>query len=110
MKLFYTLIVFSIYTFNSTVAQNYHSGTITTNNGQTVEGRVYIDNDSKKVLFKKSGGSAIYNFTTIKSTTIGAASYSKINFDNEEYLATTLVSGKASLFELGEEYFVIVRN
>ena len=53
MKLFYTLVAFSIYTFNSTVAQNYHSGTITTNNGLTVEGRVYIDNDSKKVLFKK---------------------------------------------------------
>ena len=110
MKLFYTLVVFSIYTFNSTVAQNYHSGTITTNNGQTVEGRVYIDNDSKKVLFKKSGGSAIYNFTTIKSATIGTANYSKINFDNEEYLATTLVSGKASLFELGEEYFIIVNE
>ena len=110
MKLFYTLVAFSIYTFNSTVAQNYHSGTITTNNGQTVEGRVYIDNDSKKVLFKKSGGSAIYNFTTIKSATIGAANYSKINFDNEEYLATTLVSGKASLFELGEEYFIIVNE
>jgi hypothetical protein len=110
MKLFYTLVVFIIYTFNSTVAQNYHSGTITTNNGENVEGRVYIDNDSKKVLFKKSGGSAIYNFTTIKSATIGAASYSKINFDNEEYLATTLVSGKASLFELGEEYFIIVNE
>ncbi|MDB9913551.1 hypothetical protein OAD06_04560 [Flavobacteriaceae bacterium] len=110
MKLFYTLVAFSIYTFNSTVAQNYHSGTITTNNGLTVEGRVYIDNDSKKVLFKKSGGSAIYNFTTIKSATIGTASYSKINFDNEEYLATTLVSGKASLFELGEEYFIVVNE
>jgi hypothetical protein len=110
MKLFYTLITLSIFTFNSAVAQNYHSGTITTNNEQTVEGRVYIDNDSKKVLFKKSGGPAIYNFNTIKSATIGAASYSKIIFDNEEYLATTLVFGKASLLELGEEYFIIVNE
>ena len=110
MKLFYTLIAFSIYAFNSAVAQNYHSGTITTNNEQTVEGRLYIDNDSKKVLLKKSGGSTIYNFTTIKRVTIGTAGYSKIIFDNEPYLATNLVSGKASLFELGEDYFIIANE
>jgi hypothetical protein len=110
MKLFYTFIAFSIFTFNSAVAQNYHSGTITTNNEQTVEGRVSIDNGSKKVVFKKSGGSAIYNFTTIKNVTIGATGYSKITFDNEEYLAATLVSGKASLYELTEDDFLIVNE
>lgn len=110
MKLFYTLIAFSIFTFNSAVAQNYHSGTITTNNEQTLEGRVSIDNDSKKVVYKKSGGSDIYNFTAIKNVTIGAANYSKITFDNQEYLATTLVSGKASLHELRDDNFLIVNE
>ena len=110
MKLFYTLIAFSIFTFNSAVAQNYHSGTITTNNEQTLEGRVSIDNDSKKVVYKKSGGSEIYNFTAIKNVTIGAANYSKITFDNQEYLATTLVSGKASLYELRDDNFLIVNE
>ena len=110
MKLFYTLIAFSIFTFNSAVAQNYHSGTITTNNEQTVEGRVSIDNDSKKVVYKKSGGSDIYNFTAINNVTIGAANYSKITFDNQEYLATTLVSGKASLYELRDDNFLIVNE
>jgi hypothetical protein len=38
MKLFYTLIAVSIFTINSAIAQNYHSGTITTNNAQTFEG------------------------------------------------------------------------
>ena len=110
MKLFYTLIAFSIFTFNSAVAQNYHSGTITTNNEQTLEGRVSIDNDSKKVVYKKSGGSDIYNFTAIKNVTIGAANYSKITFDNQEYLATTLVSGKATLHELRDDNFLIVNE
>jgi hypothetical protein len=110
MKLFYTLIAFSIFIFNNAVAQNYHSGTITTNNQQTLEGRVSIDNDSKKVVYKKSGGSEIYNFTAIKNITIGAANYSKITFDNQEYLATTLVSGKASLYELRDDNFLIVNE
>ncbi|MDG2052325.1 MAG: hypothetical protein P8J69_00910 [Flavobacteriaceae bacterium] len=110
MKLFYALIAFSIFIFNTAVAQNYHSGTITTNNQQTLEGRVSIDNDSKKVVYKKSGGSEIYNFTAIKNITIGAANYSKITFDNQEYLATTLVSGKASLYELRDDNFLIVNE
>ena len=71
MKLFYTLIAFSLFTVNSAVSQNYHSGTITTNNEQPVEGRISIDNDSKKVFYKKSGDSDIYNFTSIKNVTIG---------------------------------------
>ncbi|MFT4802225.1 MAG: hypothetical protein ACI93N_002002 [Flavobacteriaceae bacterium] len=110
MKLFYILIVFSLFTINSAIAQNYLSGTITTNNEQTVEGRISINNDSKKALFKKSGNSEIYNFTTIKNVTLGGANYTKITFDNEEYLATTLVSGKASLYELRDDDFLIVNE
>lgn len=75
-----------------------------------MEGRVSIDNDSKKVVYKKSGGSDIYNFTAINNVTIGAANYSKITFDNQEYLATTLVSGKASLYELRDDNFLIVNE
>ena len=110
MKLFYTLIALSIFTINSAVAQNYHSGTITTINEQTVEGRVSIDNDSKKVLLKKSGDTGIYNFSTIKNVTIGGVNYTNVTFNNEDYLANTLVSGKASLYHLTDDNFLIINE
>tara|TARA_B100000809_G_C15138598_1_gene531858 strand:+ start:1831 stop:2937 length:1107 start_codon:yes stop_codon:yes gene_type:complete len=110
MKLLYTLIAVSIFTVNIAVAQNYHSGTITTNKEQTFEGRVSIDNDSKKVFYKKSEDSDIYNFSTIKNVTIGDVNYTNTTFNNEEYLATTLVSGKASLYELRNDNFLIINE
>lgn len=108
MKSFFTFIAISIVTINIAFAQNYHSGTITTNDQQTVEGRVSIDNYSKKVLNKKSGDSDVFSFSNIKNVTVSGISYSVITFNNEEYLANILASGKASLYSLTNDDFLIV--
>lgn len=110
MKLIYTILILSIFSFNITFAQNYNSGTITTYNQQSVDGRVSIDNNSKKILFKKNGKSDIYNFSNIINVTINDVNYSKISFENEEYLANTIASGEAILYKLTDDDFLIINE
>lgn len=110
MKLIYTVLTICLFSINNIVAQNYHSGSISTNNQETLEGRVFIDNNSKKILFKNNGNTDFFNFSNIKSVTLGNVSYSKINFENEEYFAASLVSGKAALYKLTNDDFLIINN
>lgn len=108
MKLFYSIIAICLFSVNIAFAQYYHSGTITTNNQETLEGRVSIDNISKKVLFKKSGDSDVYNFSSIKNVSLSGVRYSVITFNNEEFLVNILASGKATLYNLTNGDFLII--
>ncbi len=92
-------------------AQFYKSGTITDNNNQTIEGRVAIDNSEKKILLKKEGNIQTYNFNGLINVTINGRLYSKINFENNPFLAHQLKSGKASLYELSNsDYLILMEN
>ena len=71
-----------LFSYNIGVAQNYHSGAITDKNNQTIEGRVSIDNNSKKVYCKKNGNLKTYNFKDLNGVTLGNDVYSKITFNN----------------------------
>lgn len=110
MRSFYTLIVLSIFTFNFANAQNYKSGSITTNDQQTIEGRVVINNTSKKVLFKNNGESKTYSFSDIEKVEISGTSYLKINYNNEVLLANSLTSGKATLYSLSNDDILIIKE
>lgn len=110
MKTFYSIlatVLFSVFTIN---AQNYQSGSITTNNNETFEGRVAIDNSSEKVLFKKNNESKTYKFNAIKSVIIGNRTYKVFHFKDTDYLANQLQSGIASLYDLSNLDYLILMN
>ena len=110
MKSFYTLIVLSILTINVAFAQNYQSGIITKNDKKTIEGRVSIDNNSKNILFKKNNKVKTYDFDFINSITIDKENYSKITFNNEVFFAKQLESGKATIYNLSNNNFLIIKD
>ncbi len=110
MKSFYTLIILSFFTINIALAQNYQTGSITTKDQQSVEGRVAIDNSSKKVFFKKNGESNVYSFSNIEKVEIVGTNYSKIKFNNEELLANSLTTGKATLYSLSNDDILIIKE
>ncbi len=108
MKYFY--ILFLVLVCTSVNAQFYKSGTITDNNNQIIEGRLSIDNSGKKVLLKKDGNIQTYNFNNLTSVTINNRLYSKIDFENNPFLANQLISGKASLYHLNDKDYLITKN
>ncbi len=110
MKYLYSLMALCLFSYNIGVAQNYHSGAITDKNNQTIEGRVSINNNSKKVYYKKNGNLKTYNFKDLNSVTLGNDVYSKITFNNEEYLANSLVSGKASIYKVSNIDFLLINE
>mgnify|MGYP001157021991 CR=1 FL=1 len=93
---------------NLGVAQNYQSGVITTTKDTSLKGRVFIDNDLKKVYLKNSSDQKDYNFKEVKSIIINQELYSKINFNNEEYFINILVFGKASLYQINKNNFLLI--
>ena len=110
MKTFYSImitVVFSVITIN---AQNYQQGSITTNDNQTFDGRISIDNSSKKVLLKKNGESKTYNFNAINNVIVGNRIYKVFHFKDTDYLANQLQSGIASLYDLSGLDYLILMN
>jgi len=108
MKHFY--FIFLLLACTTVNAQFYKSGTITDNNNQTLEGRISIDNSEKKVLLKKDGSTQSYHFNSITNVTVSGRLYSNITFENNIFLAHALVNGKASLFDLNNNDYLILKE
>ena len=109
MKNIYFL--FLVFFCTSVNAQFYKSGSITDNNNQTIEGRLSINNSESKVYFKKDGSAQTYNFNSISQVSMSGRIYSKITFENNVYLAHSLVNGKASLSDLNNsDYLILMEN
>ena len=56
------ILIISLICINLSVAQNYQSGVITTSKNLSVKGKVFIDNDLKKVYVKYNGDQKDYQF------------------------------------------------
>lgn len=107
MKKYY-LFLLIIITYSTIQAQNYKSGSITDSNNQELNGRVSIDNSNKIVHFKSEGNSKQISFNTLSQVETNNRIYSKISFDNDAYLAHELISGKASIYDLTGNDFLII--
>ena len=110
MKYIYSILFVCVFTSTTLNAQFYQSGSLTDTINQTTEGRILIDNSEKKVFLKKGGKTQIYLFKNISNATINNRLYSKLSFNNEPFLGYELVSGKASLYHLTEEDYLINKN
>ena len=104
----YIILIISLICINLSVAQNYQSGVITTSKNLSVKGKVFIDNDLKKVYVKYNGDQKDYQFKEVKSIFINKELYSKINFNNEDYFTSLVVSGKASLYQINRYNFLLI--
>lgn len=102
------ILIISLICINLSVAQNYQSGVITTSKNLSVKGKVFIDNDLKKVYVKYNGDQKDYQFKEVKSIFINKELYSKINFNNEDYFTSLVVSGKASLYQINRYNFLLI--
>jgi len=109
MKYLYITFIF-LFSFFSLTAQSFQSGTIKTIDYRSIEGRILIDNTSKEVFLKKEGYTQGINFNSISNVTIDKRKYNKIGFNNEIYLGTLIVSGKASLYNLSDNSFLILKE
>ena len=102
------ILLISLICINLSVAQNYQSGSITTTKNKSIKGKVFIDNDLKKVYLKNNGVQKDYKFKEVKSIFINKELYSKINFNNEDYFTNLVVSGKASLYQINRYNFLLI--
>jgi len=107
MKIFYSFLILSLISIAGVKAQTYKNGTLTTTTNDVIEGRLSIDNSAKRVSFKNKGISQIFNFNNIKNVNVNGYDYSIIQFNNEDYLASIIETGKASLYDLTDDTFLI---
>lgn len=110
MKQNYLFILAFVLSTSSINAQFFQSGNITDNNNKTTEGRVLIDNSNSNVQIKKEGKKQTYNFKNISSATYSGRLYSKIDFENKSFLAHQLIIGKATLLELTNSDYLIIKE
>jgi len=107
MKSFYTTLASLFLISTSLFAQNFKSGSIITTESTTIEGRIDINNSDKKVISKKIGTSQIFNFNEITKVVWGNKEFSIVNFNNEPFLAQQVTNGKATLYNLTKNNYLI---
>lgn len=111
MKLFYSIIATLLITINSLTAQNYQTGKITTTNNEILNGKIFLDNNLKNILLKKNNNaSQTYSFDSVSSVFINGREFSKINFKNNTFFAVLLENGKASLYDLSNSDYLIIKE
>ncbi|MFC4636535.1 hypothetical protein ACFO3O_21705 [Dokdonia ponticola] len=111
MKKNILLFVFSLFlSITTSIAQNYTTGTITTENG-TINGRVLIDYESQTLSLKKDLKVTTYTFDQVNAITLGNTSLTKKTFEGTLYFVSTIVSGKGNLYKINNaQYLVAVEN
>jgi len=110
MKQIYILFLVLLTTTSTINAQDFKSGSLTDNKNQIIDGRIVIDNSEKKIFFKNDGKIKTYNFNSIINATVSGRLYSKIDFENNVYLAHQLVSGKATLYDLSNSTYLTLKE
>jgi len=110
MKHIYILFLVLLSTASTINAQVFKSGSITDNKDQAIEGRIAINNSEGKILLKKDGKTRTYTFNSIANATISGRLYSKFDFENNIYLTHQLETGKASLFDLSNSTYLILKK
>lgn len=93
-------------------AQIFTKGTAILKNGQSLQGKLRIDNTANVLLVKNGFNLKSYNFDQVSSAQIAKKNYGLLTVDNTAYLAQQLNDNnvKASLYDLGDNEFLIKVN
>lgn len=108
---FYLLLAVGLFLANNPLnAQNFKKGSIVQKDKTILDGRVFIDNENQKVLFKKEFVVQKLDFNKVSSVIINGRSFSKTEIDNKPWFAINLVSGNTSLYKISEDTFIITKE
>lgn len=104
-----TILLFAIAFSSLTFTQNFSKGSLSLTNGETVEGRINIEYATQKIYVKNGLSARPYSLTQIESAQIGNEKYSKVTFNNKDYLAHSLnpIGSKAALYKISSNTYLI---
>ncbi len=88
-------------------AQNYQNGSLTKTDGTQLSGRLFIDQVSGIVKFKKDYTSQDFTFGSLSEVTLRGKKFEKIEFDNNIWWLHQMMDGKATLYDASNDVFVL---
>jgi hypothetical protein len=98
------LLLFSFQVLN---AQNYKNGTLTDINKTTYTGQFSIDHENNLLRYREGQTSKVFGYNQIQKLTIDGSEIVLRQIENQNVLLTTLISGKATLYEKNRNLFFI---
>lgn len=112
MKKTYLILVVALVVSSLSIAQNFTKGTISLITNEKLEGKVYIDNDSKTVLLKNGFDTNSYSFERIQSVQTAKEKFTPLTHQDQSYLAQTISdkNAKAVLYSLGNDNYFIANG
>ena len=105
---FILVFLFAFICFSATQAQSYNSGSLTLTNKTEVSGKFYVSTKNQSVEAKKNNTS--YHFNKVESLSIDDRFFIKETFNGATYFTHELVSGKASLFQIESNNYLILKE
>lgn len=91
-------------------AQSYTKGSITLSNGEKQEGRIAINYKQNVILVKNNYKAKTYTFNQVTSAEIRGEVFTKQQLGNNSYFASSLVRGKASLYQISDLEYLITND
>lgn len=91
-------------------SQNYKNGTLIDVNETTYSGKFSIDHDNKLLRYRSGQSSRVFGYSQIKTLNIEGNEVVIEQIDNQNTLLTSLVKGKASLFQKDNTLFYLKKD
>lgn len=107
-----TLLILTLLVSAFAFAQNFTKGTLSLKTNQSLDGKVFIDNVSKTVLFKDGFDIRSFPFTSIETLQISQENYVPILVNEATFIARELTEkkGKAMVYHLGDNYYLVTNG
>lgn len=94
----------------STYAQSYSKGTITLFDNTIVEGNIRLDYALQQVFIKDKPAERSYDLASVTNITLNKRDLEKRTINDQTYFTQTIVDGRASLYEIGDDQYLITRD
>lgn len=92
------------------VAQTYAKGTVTLMNNTTIDGNIRLDYSQQKVFIKNNPSERGYDLSSVERITLNKRDLEKRLVEDQTYFTYTLVNGRASLYQIGDDQYLIARE
>ncbi len=102
-----TLFLCILFGFSNVFSQTFTEGGVTLTDDTELEGSVFVDYSTNKVLLKDGIKTTSYNFNQLESISLRDRTLVKTDLDGIIYFATPLEKGNASLFQVNEKQYVV---
>lgn len=109
MNKMFLIILFLLGSSISMKSQDFKKGVITLTNGIESEGLVSIDYTTRTIFLKKNQKIESFTFDQIKSAQLDKTVLKKEEINNEIFFTKKLTKGKASLYQINNLEYLIVK-